>query len=173
MAIQGFGRYALLGPPVHSSIDKVNWRLDWGCLVWGPIVLAGAIWAGFRGRAQLRDRQPPTAWAILLQAIVAIAVITMNIPLAWDRYFLPIQAGSSLLAAGAIVAAFDLLTRKAFDPWKVASIGVFLTLFMSYAFYWHARLERVEPSYAHLCDRRSRHDSARRSRRSHGRQGLF
>ena len=36
-------------------------------------------------------------------------VVTAFIPLAWDRYFLSIQPGSSLLGAFAIVEGFDLV----------------------------------------------------------------
>jgi hypothetical protein len=69
----------------------------------------GALWAGFRGRRQLREGVPPTAWAILLQAVLALATVTIYIPLAWDRYYLPIESGLTLLAAGAAVATFDRL----------------------------------------------------------------
>lgn len=139
VAVHGFGRYALFGPPRASSIDKVDWRLDWGCFVWGPIVLLGAIRAAIEGRSQYRRGLPPTAWAILAQAVVALVVVTIYIPLAWNRYFLPLQSGSSLLAAGLVVGGFDRLARRSIDPWKAVSVLVFATLFLSYAFYWHSR----------------------------------
>ena len=40
------------------------------------------------------------------------AVVVAYIPLAWDRYCLPIQAVSSLLAAGAVLAVADGSMRR-------------------------------------------------------------
>jgi hypothetical protein len=112
VAVQGYGRYALLGPPRASSMDRINWRLDWGCFVWGPVVALGAVVAFLKGRAQWRAAEPSTAWAVLLQAVVTLVVVTAYIPLAWDRYFLPLQSGSSLLAAGLALAVVDRLLAR-------------------------------------------------------------
>jgi hypothetical protein len=37
---------------------------------------------------------------VLVQSLVALATVTAFIPLAWDRYLLPIQSGSAILASG-------------------------------------------------------------------------
>ena len=42
---------------------------------------------------------------MLVQFGVALPVVTAYLPMAWDRYLLPIQAPAALLAAGAVVAA--------------------------------------------------------------------
>ena len=115
VAVQGFGRFGPLGPPWHDSLTeypRFSWERDRGALLWGPWVVLGGAWAVARGRRQIREGQAPTAWAILVQALVALATVTWFIPLAWDRYFLDIQPGSALLAAGAAVAAFDRLARR-------------------------------------------------------------
>jgi hypothetical protein len=67
-----------------------------------------------RGRRQLDAGEPPTTWAVLIAVITTLAVVTAYLPMAWDRYQLPIQAGSALLAAGVAVAAADRL-------WALAS----------------------------------------------------
>jgi hypothetical protein len=109
VAVQGFGRFGQLGPVHSDSTRRFEWRQDWGALLWGPCVLAGVSWALGHGFRQRRHGEPPTAWAILVQASVAALVVSAYLPLAWDRYYLSLQPGSALLAAGAIVAAFDRL----------------------------------------------------------------
>ena len=42
---------------------------------------------------------------MLVHFAVAFAVVTLYLPMAWDRYLLPIQAPAALLAAGVAVAA--------------------------------------------------------------------
>jgi 4-amino-4-deoxy-L-arabinose transferase-like glycosyltransferase len=111
VAVQGFGRFGPLGPGRDDSTRRFDWRQDWGALVWEPCVLAGVFWAFGRGLHQRRRGEPPTAWALLIQAGVAALAVTAYLPLAWDRYYLSLQPGSALLAAGAIVAAFDRLAR--------------------------------------------------------------
>ncbi|HWE37759.1 MAG TPA: hypothetical protein VG406_14420 [Isosphaeraceae bacterium] len=138
--IQGFGRYGPFGPPRASSIKKVDWPLDRPCLVWTPWVALGALYALRRGLRQYRDGKPPTAWAVLLQAWLALVVVTAYIPMAWDRYFIPIQAGSALLAAGVASAAIGGIGRwMRSDAYRRAAGLVFLTLLGSYAFFWHTR----------------------------------
>ena len=118
VAVQGFGRFGPLGsrrfdPPsrqwAFDSTVRYDWEQDRGALIWGPSFALGLLWAAKRGRQQLRAGEPPTAWAILIQALVALAVVTAFIPLAWDRYYLSIQPGSALLVAGVAVAAADAL----------------------------------------------------------------
>jgi 4-amino-4-deoxy-L-arabinose transferase-like glycosyltransferase len=107
VAVQGFGRFGPLGPARDDSTRRFEWRQDRGALVWGPWVLVGVVWAFARGSRQNQRGEPPTAWALLIQAAVAALVVTAYLPLAWDRYYLSLQPGSALLAAGASVAAFD------------------------------------------------------------------
>src|SRR5262249_51438785 len=86
VAVQGFGRFGPFGPWRSHPPVRYDWVQDRGAIVWGPWVLMGALWAGFRGRRQFLEGVPPTAWAILLQAVLALAAVTIYIPLAWDRY---------------------------------------------------------------------------------------
>ncbi len=111
VAVQGFGRFGPFGPRLSHFPVRYDWVQDRWALIWGPWVVLGAVWAARRGRRQLREGTPPTAWAILLQACLALMSVTIYIPLAWDRYYLPLVAGSSLLAAGLAVAVFDRLVR--------------------------------------------------------------
>jgi len=112
VAVQGFGRFGPFGPRGRTdSTIRFDSRQDWGAWAWLPWVAAGFAVAIARGRSQLRAGRPPTAWAIAAQATVALATVTVFIPLAWDRYFLSIQPGSALLGAAALVGAFDLARR--------------------------------------------------------------
>ncbi|GAC1465853.1 MAG: hypothetical protein NVSMB9_05830 [Isosphaeraceae bacterium] len=107
VAGQGFGRFGPLGPSHSDSTRRFEASQDWGCLVWFPLVLVGGRWAWRKGRAQRLSGLAPTAWAVLLYFVVALAVVTVYIPMAWDRYLLPIQAPSALLAAGALVSGIS------------------------------------------------------------------
>jgi hypothetical protein len=113
VAIQGFGRFGPLGPPRHDSkvaYPRYSWERDSGAVLWGPLVLGGLIWSLVLGRRQRIAGRPPTAWAIAIQTVVALVVVTAYIPLAWDRYFLSIQPGSAMLGAMALVGLWDLAT---------------------------------------------------------------
>jgi 4-amino-4-deoxy-L-arabinose transferase-like glycosyltransferase len=118
VAVQGFGRFGPLGNKRFDPERKIRWFdstrrydavQDWGAAVWLPVVVWGAVWYVRAGRQQRRDRKPPTAWAILLQALVSLSTVTLFLPLAWDRFFLSIQPGSCLLAAGPVVSLWDRL----------------------------------------------------------------
>jgi 4-amino-4-deoxy-L-arabinose transferase-like glycosyltransferase len=120
VAVQGFGRFGPLGSGrfdprtgiwAFDSTLRFDWEQDRGAVIWGPCVVIGMIWAFARGRSQLRAGEPPTAWAILIQALVALLIVTALIPLAWDRYYLSIQPGSALLVAGVAVAAAGEIVR--------------------------------------------------------------
>lgn len=121
VAVQGFGRFGPLGPAHADSTRRYDWSQDAGAALWLPLVLLGAAWAGWQGRKQLAGGVPPTAWAILLQAVVALLTVTAYLPLAWDRYFLSLQAGSALLAAGVLVAAADALAHSFRRPREAAA----------------------------------------------------
>jgi hypothetical protein len=113
--VQGFGRFGLLGPADHDSTTpyaRYDWSRDWGVLIWLPSVAAGAVRCARVGRWQARRAQPPTAWALLVMALVSFSTVTAYIPLAWDRYLLSIQPSSTLLVAALLVAAFDHLRRS-------------------------------------------------------------
>jgi 4-amino-4-deoxy-L-arabinose transferase-like glycosyltransferase len=113
-AVQGFGRFGPFGPRHSDSERRYDWVQDWGAPLWLPWVGAGFVWALVHGRRQYLSGEPPTAWAIALQAVVAAAVVVAYLPMAWDRYLLPLQAGSALLAAAVAVAAVDRLGRAMF-----------------------------------------------------------
>ncbi len=123
VAVQGFGRFGPLGPRRGTNSEiRYDWRQDWGAVFWLPVVLMGFVAAWSRGREQARGDEPPTAWAIAVQAGIALAVVTAFIPLAWDRYFLSIQPGATLLGSAALVWAFDL-ARAALAPSRVDEPG--------------------------------------------------
>jgi hypothetical protein len=118
VAMQGYGRFGPLGPRYSDLMNRYDWSQDWGGRLWVPCVFAGAGWALVWGRRQLAAGQPPTAWALLLAAAIVLAVVTAYLPLAWDRYFLPLQSGAALLAAGAIVAAADQVKALVRASWR-------------------------------------------------------
>ncbi|WP_435016977.1 ArnT family glycosyltransferase [Tundrisphaera sp. TA3] len=113
VAIQGFGRFGLFGPRGWTdSTRRFDWSQDRGACVWLPLVGVGFVLAIRFGRDQLRAGSPPTAWAVALQALIALGVVGSFIPLAWDRYYLSIQPGSALLAAMGLVLGFDWVRRS-------------------------------------------------------------
>ena len=66
-----------------------------------------------RGWLQRCEGEPPTCWALATYWLITFVVVTAYLPMAWDRYMLSIQAPTTLLAAGVLVAAFDGLWRIA------------------------------------------------------------
>jgi hypothetical protein len=118
--VQGFGRFGVFGPRRNDSTRRIDRAQDWGAVVWLPWVVLGAASLAARGFTEYDSGEPPTAWAILLEAGLALIVVTAYLPLAWDRYFLSLQAGSSLLASAATVAMLDQLrsasSRKPREP---------------------------------------------------------
>jgi 4-amino-4-deoxy-L-arabinose transferase-like glycosyltransferase len=103
--IQGFGRFGPLGPRKSDSTRRYDLRQDWGALLWLPLVLAGVIWALWLGRMQLGDSQAPTGWALIMWSALTLVVVMVYLPMAWDRYQLPIQAPAALLAALPLASA--------------------------------------------------------------------
>jgi hypothetical protein len=106
VAVQGFGRFGPFGRSTADSRLRYDWAQDFGALIWGPWVAAGAAWALILGWRQCRSGIPPTALAVLVQAGVALFTVTAFVPLAWDRYFLSLQPGAALLASGLVTALF-------------------------------------------------------------------
>lgn len=110
-AVQGFGRFGPFGPRHSDSTRRFDWSQDRGAVLWLPWVGAGLAWALARGRRQWATGAPPTGWAIAVHASVAAFVVTAYLPLAWDRYLLPLQPGSALLAAGVAASSADRLAN--------------------------------------------------------------
>ncbi len=111
-AVQGFGRFGPLGPSASNSEVRYDASQDWGTVFWWPIVILGVVRAGRIGRRQIQEGHPPTAWALLVWAAIAWAVVAAYLPLAWDRYFLPIQAPNALLGALALAGLLERRKRK-------------------------------------------------------------
>jgi len=111
VAVQGFGRFGPLGPASSDSTRRYDPAQDWGAVVWFSLCLVGLALAGGAGYRQHRVGAPPTAWACAAWALVSLAVVTLYLPMAWDRYQLPIQAPFALLAASALVAGGEALAR--------------------------------------------------------------
>ena len=117
VAVQGFGRFGPLGPRKSDSTRRYDLRQDWGALLWLPLVLAGLVCSIRLGRQQHRrpaSRPRPGPWP--LWACLALAVVTAYLPMAWDRYQLPIQAPAALLAALPLAEAWTALRALAPRP---------------------------------------------------------
>lgn len=102
MAVQGFGRFGPLGPRESDSTRRFDFSQDWGAILWLPLVTFGGFHLFSSGLSDWRQGEPPMPWFVLAHAITALVVVTWFLPLAWDRYFLSVQAGSSVLAASAL-----------------------------------------------------------------------
>jgi 4-amino-4-deoxy-L-arabinose transferase-like glycosyltransferase len=112
-AVQGFGRFGPFGPAKSNSEVRYQLTQDWGLVLWWPMVIIGVFETVRLGRNQLAGGQPPTALALLLWAGVSWIVVAAYIPLAWDRYLLPIQAPNSVLVAVAMSTIWDRWRDKA------------------------------------------------------------
>jgi 4-amino-4-deoxy-L-arabinose transferase-like glycosyltransferase len=107
--MQGFGRFGLLGPRSADSRVRYDFTQDWGMFLWLPLVLVGLRESVRLGWTQLRAAKPTTGLALVVWAGCAWAVVTLYLPLAWDRYQLPIQSGNAALAAVGITCLWDRL----------------------------------------------------------------
>jgi 4-amino-4-deoxy-L-arabinose transferase-like glycosyltransferase len=112
MVVQGFGRFGLFGPSESNTTVRFDLRQDWGALLWVPLVFAGLLVSIRLGINKYRAGEPPTAFALVIWAVVAWVVVVFYLPMAWDRYLLPIQSGNSLLVAVAAAAAWDRLAHR-------------------------------------------------------------
>ena len=174
VAVQGFGRFGPLGPRKSDSTVRYDLAQDWGALVWLPLVAAGLVWSIVMGRRQLAEGEPPAAWALALWACLALAAVVGYLPMAWDRYELPIQAPAALLAAlplASVWLAFretphpSRLEDLMRSPWIRLQFSVFLILL------WQLRvllalprLEHRQPPDPDLCARRPGHGLPGRAR---------
>ena len=102
--VQGFGRFGPLGPAASDSRIRFDRAQDWGAAIWLPLVLLGSIAAIVRGKSQGKRGEPETAWAVVVHFAMAAVVVTAYLPMAWDRYMLPIQSPASLMGAMGCVA---------------------------------------------------------------------
>jgi 4-amino-4-deoxy-L-arabinose transferase-like glycosyltransferase len=114
-AVQGFGRFGPLGPARSNSEVRYQLAQHWGLVLWWPMVIIGVVETIRQGRSQLAGCQAPTAQALLLWAAVSWIIVAAYIPLAWDRYLLPIQAPNSGLVAVAMARIWDRWRDKAVD----------------------------------------------------------
>ena len=101
-AVQGFGRFGLLGPSNADSTVRFDRSPGLRRDPLGPLGLLRPGHGVSLGLCQFLAGQPPTALALVVWAIVASTVVTLYLPMAWDRYFLPIQSANALLAATAV-----------------------------------------------------------------------
>jgi 4-amino-4-deoxy-L-arabinose transferase-like glycosyltransferase len=110
--VQGFGRFSPFGPSKSDSTIRSDPRQDWGLILWAPLVLYGIFEAFRLGRAQLQTGQLPAGLALLVWALMSWLVVVAYLPMAWDRYLLPIQSANMLLAALAACSLWDRLSRR-------------------------------------------------------------
>lgn len=108
VAVQGFGRFGPLGPHGWSdSTIRYDWRQDGGAVVWGPLVALGLVALGLRGWREAAAGVAPLGWLPVAYFAVVVGVVTPFIPLAWDRYFLSIQAPAVLVVACLLGTLFE------------------------------------------------------------------
>lgn len=112
VAVQGFGRFGPFGPRNSDSERRYDVSQDFGAAVWLPVVAAGLSAAIWLGRRQRRDGAMPTAWCLVTWTAVSLTTVTAYLPMAWDRYQLPIQAPAALLAAVGLVSAWDMVRPR-------------------------------------------------------------
>jgi 4-amino-4-deoxy-L-arabinose transferase-like glycosyltransferase len=111
VAVQGFGRFGPFGPALSNSRVRFDFNQDFGALFWAPLVLIGLVESIGLGQSQWRAAAPPTGFALLAWAAIAWLVVTLYLPMAWDRYLLPIQAVNALLAALGPTMIWDRLVQ--------------------------------------------------------------
>ncbi len=108
-AVQGFGRFGPFGPTSSNSRVRFDLSQDFGAILWFPLVLFGLVESIGLGKRQWREAVPPTGIALLVWAALAWLVVAVYLPMAWDRYLLPIQAVNALLAALGATVIWDRL----------------------------------------------------------------
>jgi hypothetical protein len=116
VVVQGFGRFGPMGPSESMSWVRYDAGQDWGSTLWLATVLAGLACVAVAGHRQLSAGEPPGGWALIVYWLVALTVVTAYLPLAWDRYYLSIQAPSALLGSSALTSAARLLLGRIRAP---------------------------------------------------------
>jgi 4-amino-4-deoxy-L-arabinose transferase-like glycosyltransferase len=112
-AVQGFGRFGPLGPSKSNSEIRYDAAQDWGLVIWWPVIFFG-LFRSFRlGVRQFRAGTFPAGLGLLIWALVSWSVVAGYLPMAWDRYFMPIQAPNALMAAVALSPPANRWRRKA------------------------------------------------------------
>ncbi len=114
-AVQGFGRFGPLGPRKSNSVIRYQLEQDWGLALWWPMVVIGLVRAYRVGRRQVLEGAMPTAWALSIWAIAAWFVVAAYLPMAWDRYLLPIQVPNTLLAVVGMAGVWERWRGKVVD----------------------------------------------------------
>ena len=113
--------------------------------------VSGFYQAVLLGLRSFAPANRPQRWRLVVWAVCAWTVVTLYLPMAWDRYQLPIQSGNALLAAVGLSALWDRLAAAARSG--LISRGllecpsccvsppcwVFFILLGSNAFFWHTR----------------------------------
>jgi hypothetical protein len=112
--MQGFGRFSPFGPSKSDSTVRRDARQDWGVILWAPLIVFGLFEAVRLGRTQLQSGEAPTGAALFVWVALSWIVVLLYLPMAWDRYLLPIQSGNALAGALAASAIWDRLARR--DP---------------------------------------------------------
>lgn len=111
-AVQGFGRFGPLGPAHADSTRRYDLDQDWGAMVWLPLVAIGLGAALAAGRRESSSGAAPLGWAVAVQFLVTLGVVAAYLPMAWDRYFLSLQAPSALLVSIAAAGPVARLARR-------------------------------------------------------------
>ena len=106
LVVQGFGRFSPFGPRPDDSRIRYEFRQDGSALIWLPLVIFGAVVA-FRDTGKYQNGR-----LILIYWICSIIVVGSFLPLAWNRYYLPIVIPSIILASGGIGWAMEYLKTK-------------------------------------------------------------
>ncbi len=135
--VQGFGRFGPFGPSHSDSTKRFELAQDRGVVVWLPWVALGAWWAAIRGYRDWKAGATPTSWAVLVHFAVAFSVVTLYLPMAWDRYLLPIQAPAALLAAMVLAKVTEGTWMSRL--WRSPGAWVFFILLASYSYFWQTR----------------------------------
>jgi hypothetical protein len=112
LTLQGFGRFGPLGPTRTDSTRRYDLDQDWGALIWLPLVGVGFVRSIRLGRQQVEADRFPAGWALAIWAGLAVVVVAAYLPMAWDRYQLPIQAPVALLAALPLTDALAALRSQ-------------------------------------------------------------
>jgi 4-amino-4-deoxy-L-arabinose transferase-like glycosyltransferase len=110
--VQGLGRFGPLGPAESDSTVRFDVGQDWGLVLWAPLLVLGIVQSVRLGRSQFGSGLAPTGVALLIWVVVPWIVLAVYLPMAWDRYLLPIQSGHALLGGMAAVAIWDRLRMR-------------------------------------------------------------